>query len=126
MYAAMSPVSPAGRMANTRSATDHDPLLGIVSAIKAYAIAEASRRELGGFVTTSSSAPGEIERLRRLGADGEVVTLDPGEQIVRARLADDDGELSEQCSSWRLRGGTSAGRSLTGPDRPDGTRPGRA
>ena len=75
----------------------HDPLLGIVSAIKLYAIAEASRRELGGFVTTSSSAPGEIERLRRLGADGEVVTLDPGEQIVRARLADDDGELSEQC-----------------------------
>ena len=75
----------------------HDPLLGIVSAIKAFAIAEAARRELGGFVTTSSSAPGEVERLRRLGADGPVTTIDPGEQIVRARLAGDDGELSEQC-----------------------------
>ena len=77
--------SPAGRMANTRSAKDHDPLLGIVSAIKLYAIAEASRRELGGFVTTSSSAPGEIERLRRLGADGPVVTLDPGKRRLSRR-----------------------------------------
>ena len=75
----------------------HDPLLGIVSAVKAYAIAEAARRELAGFVTTSSSSAGEIERLRELGADGPVVTLDPGEAVVRARLAGDDGELSEQC-----------------------------
>ena len=78
---------------------DGDPLLGLVSAVKAAVIREAARRELSGYVTTSDSRPEEIDRLRATGADGEVVTIDPGEEVVRARLADPvSGELSPQCS----------------------------
>ena len=44
-------------------------------------------------------APGEIERLRRLGAsDAEPVTLDPGREIAEARLTDTEtGQLHPQC-----------------------------
>ena len=77
--------------------TDDDPLLGIVSAIKAFVVRQAAARGLAGYVTTSDSSSGEIERLREQGADGPVVTLDPGKRVIEARLADDDGELHPQC-----------------------------
>ena len=77
---------------------DGDPLLPLVEAVKTFATREAARRELSGHVTTSDSSPGEVERLRELGARGEVVTLDPGEEVIRARLADaETGALSPEC-----------------------------
>ena len=77
---------------------DGDPLLPLVEAVKTFATREAARRELAGHVTTSDSSPGEVERLRALGASGATVTLDPGEEVVRARLADaESGELSPAC-----------------------------
>ena len=79
--------------------TDDDPRLGLVSAVKAYALRDAARRELNGYTTTSDSRPEEIERLRRGGADGPVETIDPGREVVAARLSDPvSGRLSEQCS----------------------------
>ena len=77
---------------------DGDPLLPLVAAIKAYAIREAARRELSGHVTTSSGAPGELARLRELGARGAAVTIDPGRATIEARLSDaETGELSIEC-----------------------------
>ena len=97
LYAAVAGVTrgPDGRYPVRQ---DTDPLIPIVAAIKAFVVREAARRGLRGYVTTSSSAPGELARLRELGAsDAAPITLDPGESVVRARLAGDDGELSEQC-----------------------------
>ena len=77
---------------------DGDRLLPVVAAIKTYAIREAARRELPGYVTTSDSRPEEIEKLRAAGATGPVETIDLGEQVVRARLADPkSGQLSAEC-----------------------------
>ena len=78
---------------------DGDPLLPLIAAMKAHAIREAAAREISGYVTTSSSAPGELARLRELGASGPSVTLDPGEVAIRARLAElgTDGKLSPEC-----------------------------
>ena len=74
-----------------------DPLLPMVSEVKALALNAAIRRELSGFVT--SSARDDVEMLERVtGAKATVV--DPGEDIVRARLADPvTGEVSEECSA---------------------------
>ena len=75
-----------------------DPLLPLVAAVKTYALREAARRELSGAVTTSDSSPGEVARLREVGADGEVATIDPGREVCEARLADaETGELSPEC-----------------------------
>ena len=77
-----------------------DPLLPLISAIKAYAIREAARRQLSGHVTTSSSAPAELARLRELGAKGPAITIDPGEATIRARLSDaETGQLHPQCET---------------------------
>lgn len=78
--------------------TDGDPLLALVQAVKTYASREAARRGFDGFVTTSDSRPEEIDRLRDAGADGEVETIDPGLDAIRARLADPvTGRLSDEC-----------------------------
>ena len=83
---------------------DGDPLLPLVQAVKTFAIREATRRQLNGYVTTSDSRETEIERLRAAGADGTVETIDPGEETVRARLADPvTGELSPQCQKAEAR-----------------------
>ena len=78
---------------------DTDPLIPLVAWVKAAIVREAARRQLSGFVTTSDSSAGEIERLRRLGAsDAEPVTLDPGREIAEARLTDTEtGQLHPQC-----------------------------
>ena len=67
---------------------DGDPLLPLVSAVKAYVVRQAAARQLSGYVTTSDSRQSEIDRLRDAGADGPVETIDPGESVVAARLAD--------------------------------------
>ena len=74
-----------------------DPLLPLVSEVKALALNAAIRRELSGFVT--SSARDDVPMLERV--TGQPATIvDPGEDVVRARLADPvTGQLSEECTA---------------------------
>ncbi len=76
---------------------DDDPSLPLVSAVKAFALSEAVRRELGGFVT--SSARSDIARLEtRTGRPATII--DPGRAVVAARLTDPEtGILSAACST---------------------------
>lgn len=74
-----------------------DPALALALYLKAAAVRYAAREGLRGWVTTSSSSPEAVERLREQGASGPVRTVDPGEQTVRRRLAGPDGELSAAC-----------------------------
>ena len=74
---------------------DGDPTIGLVAALKDYAVNEAVRRELDGYVTSSSRD--DIERLEQItGQPAQIV--DPGEEVTKARLADPiTGVLSEEC-----------------------------
>ena len=74
---------------------DGDPLIGLVAALKDYAVEQAVTRELDGYVTSSSRD--DIERLERI--TGQPATIvDPGEAVTKARLADPvTGVLSEEC-----------------------------
>lgn len=75
-----------------------DPGLQPALYVRAAAVRFASENGIDGWATTSSSAPLAVERLRERGATGRVVTVDPGESIVRRRLADPaTGELSIEC-----------------------------
>ncbi len=75
-----------------------DPALRLARILKAEAIRAAENLGIDAIVTTSDSSPQEIERLRERGARGQVVTIDPGEGVVRERLADPEtGEVSEDC-----------------------------
>ena len=77
---------------------DGDPRLALAEYVRMVAVRQASDRELDGYVTTSDSRPEAVERLQAAGATGEVETVDPGESVVRARLADAvTGALSPQC-----------------------------
>ena len=72
--------------------------------LKSVGIAFAERENLEAWTTTSSSAPEAIERIREAGARGRVVTVDPGEAVVRRRLADPDtGELDPECDRALIR-----------------------
>ena len=74
-----------------------DPLLPMVSAVKAVALSIAVERQLDGFVTSSARADREI--LERI--TGQVATIiDPGEEVIKARLRDPLTErLSPECST---------------------------
>ena len=48
--------------------TDDDPLIPLAAWVKAAIVRQAAARGLRGYVTTSDSSAGEIERLRELGA----------------------------------------------------------
>ena len=75
-----------------------DPRLALTEYVRMVAIRQAAERELSGFATTSDSRPEAVERLQGAGATGPVETIDPGENIVRARLGDAvTGALSAQC-----------------------------
>ena len=77
---------------------DNDPRLALAEYLRMTAIRQASERELTGYVTTSDSRAEAVERLQAAGATGPVETVDPGESVVRARLADAvTGQLSAQC-----------------------------
>ena len=72
-------------------------MLPFVSAVKAAALSLAVERELSGFVT--SSARDDVAVLERITRTAAVV-IDPGELVVRARLADPEtGELSDECEN---------------------------
>ena len=96
LYAALANVTrgPDGRYPERAAG---DPLLPLVAAVKAFALSEAVRRELAGFVT--SSARSDIGRLEsRTGRPA--IIIDPGEEAIRARLADPTtGRLSAECST---------------------------
>ena len=77
---------------------DGDPRLALAEYVRMVAVRQASDRELSGYATTSDSRPEAVERLRDAGATGPVETVDPGREVVRARLADAvTGALSQQC-----------------------------
>lgn len=77
--------------------TDDDPALDLAVYLKATAVRYAARQGLDGIVTTSSSSPEAVERLREQGATAGVETIDPGEQVARERLIGADGDLSPEC-----------------------------
>ena len=78
---------------------DGDPAL----AVALYAQGVAVRRGLdeGAEVAVTTSRRGQETRWRLVaeaaGTTLNVRTVDPGEDVVRARLAEPDGELSEAC-----------------------------
>ena len=74
-----------------------DPALEAARYMKAALVGFAARRGLRGIVTTSDSSPEAVERLREQGATAGVRTVDPGEAVVRRRLAAPDGQLSPAC-----------------------------
>ena len=91
---------------------DGDPALALAAYLKLTIVRYAKREGLNGVVTTSSSSPEAVERLREAGATAGVETVDPGEAVVRRRLADRrTGRLHAACeravSRWYRRGGRS-------------------
>ena len=95
LYAALSGVErgPDGRYPERIAG---DPLLPLVSAAKAVILSMAVERELDGFVTSSARA--DVPILERVTGKSAVV-IDPGEAVIRARLADPvTGELSAECT----------------------------
>ena len=77
-----------------------DPALALARILKAAAVGIAAREGIDAIVTTSDSSAEEIERLRRRGAIGAVVTVDPGLAEVRRRLADQaTGVVSDDCEN---------------------------
>ena len=60
---------------------DGDPLIGLIAAVKDYAVEQAVRRELDGFVTSSSRD--DIDRLERITGEKAVI-VDPGEEVTKA------------------------------------------
>ena len=74
-----------------------DAALEAARYLKAALVGFAARRGLSGIVTTSDSSPEAVERLREQGATAGVRTIDPGEAVVRRRLAGPDGQLSGAC-----------------------------
>ena len=96
LYAALSGVQrgPDGKFPERVAG---DPLLPMTAAVKAVALSMAVERQLDGFVT--SSARDDVSTLERITGQSAVV-VDPGEDVVRARLADAvTGELSPECSA---------------------------
>lgn len=78
--------------------TLEDPALAVALYLRAVGVRFAAEQGLDGWATTSSSSPEAVERLRDRGATGQIVTVDPGESVVRARLADPvTGILSSEC-----------------------------
>ena len=78
-----------------------DPLVPLVSAVQAFALSEAVKRELDGYVTTASRD--RVPLLERItGRPARIV--DPGEDVAAARLmvaADVEVDLSDDPVSPR-------------------------
>ena len=81
-----------------------DPALALALYLKATAIRfAATRPEIELWTTTSNSSAESIQRIQEKisaggGELGQVVTLDPGREVVEARLSDAvSGELSPEC-----------------------------
>ncbi len=72
-----------------------DPIVPFVQAVKQQALREAVSRQLDGYVT--SATPGDRPLLEQT-TGVQAVVVDPGEDVVRQRLAV-DGELSVECEN---------------------------
>ena len=79
---------------------DGDPALHTARYVQAVAVRRAL--EDGARVAVTTSRAGEVARWQGVaddaGAAFAVRTVDPGEDVVRARLAEADGELSPECN----------------------------
>ncbi len=74
-----------------------DQLLPLSSAVKAVTLSMAVERGFSGFVT--SSARDDLPTLERITGTPAVI-IDPGEEVIRARLADPvTGQLSSECAT---------------------------
>ena len=99
LYAAMLGIE---RLANGRypeRLQQHEYIMPTVEYVRRAGITAAVNRELDPIVTNSDSRPERRNTLLSLlgpGATEQVV--DPGIEIVRARLAGPDGLVSEQCN----------------------------
>ena len=75
-------------------------ILGLAEAVRQSIIDAANEREIAVVVTNSD---GDSTRrrflLQRLGDGAIERVIDPGVDVVRARLSDESGELSDPCSS---------------------------
>ena len=77
---------------------DDDPALGTARYLQAVAVRHALEQDADVAVTTSR--PGQAARWRHVSTRHtlEVTTVDPGEEVVRQRLAlPETGELSPEC-----------------------------
>lgn len=79
--------------------SDQDPALIVALYVQAVAVRRAL--EAGAAVAVTTSRRGQAARWQEVaeavGAAFNVRTVDPGEQVVRARLADADGVVSPEC-----------------------------
>lgn len=98
LWAAMSGATrgPDGRYSER---SDDDPALA--GAFYTQHVTTRWALSEGVDVAVTTSRPGQEERWRRLaeeaGVPFQVRTVDPGREVVEARLAGPDGELSEAC-----------------------------
>ena len=79
---------------------DDDPALATARYVQAVAVRRGL--EEGADVAATTSRRGQETRWQRLADDAEtefaIRTIDPGEDVVIARLAEPDGALSEPCA----------------------------
>ena len=71
-----------------------DPLVPLVASLRNVALSMAIEREYLGWITTASRD--EVPRLERI-TKRRAVIIDPGEEVVRRRLADASGDLADEC-----------------------------
>lgn len=83
--------------------TGNDPVLRLAQWAKTTLLREAARQRLPVRVTTSDSRDEAVDQVRDVAGSVDpdvrvdVVTLDPGEEIIVGRLSDDEGRISLEC-----------------------------
>ena len=93
-----------------------EALLPLAEYVRRAAITGALQRDIAVVGTNSDGDPERRKMmLDLLGEDSEELVIDPGEDVVRARLSSrKTGKLSRDCSRainrWYLRGGRGGGR----------------
>ncbi len=87
------------RAADGRYPLRDERLLPLVEYLRRRVIDEGIRRELNLIVTNSDGSPERRQfLLNKMGPGAEERVVDPGEDVVRARLADPfDGAMSTEC-----------------------------
>ena len=80
-------------------------LLPLTEYTRRAVITGAIERDIDVIATNSDGAPGRREfMLSKLGPDATERVIDPGEDVIRARLSDPiTGELSDECQSAAAR-----------------------
>ena len=82
---------------------DDDPALGLALYVQATAVRQGLRQGLDVAATTSQRD--QVGRWREIledeapGGELHVRTVDPGEDVIRARLAEQGGALSPECEA---------------------------